>query len=210
MELGVGLVIVVAVLVVLTLVRHHEYAQRARLFRRIGFALTAVVAGLFGSFLVGETLSDPGGWKAIGLLALWGVPLGVLCLLVWFRPAVAPWALVPLVVAMTSLSIWFAVDPGAWRAFENRNGPVRAVGLFALALALALWGLHRTLAAGVLLVVIGVVPIALSSIGHDGMASLAAASAAPVITGLCYLASAAAQHRPPRANAPPSAHPKAA
>lgn len=213
MDVGLGLVIVVIVgLGVVALLRHQERAKRARSLRRVGFALTAVVAGLFGLFLIGETLSDPGGLKGIGLVALWAVPLGLLCLLAWFRPAVAAWALVPLVAAMTSLSIWFAADSGAWRAFENRHGPIRAVLLFALALALALWGLRRTAAAGVMLLVIGIVPITLSSIGHDGMVSLGAVSSAPLITGLCYLASAAEARRstPPRPDAPACQPPTAA
>jgi hypothetical protein len=31
------------------------------------------------------------------------------------------------------MSIWFAVNPQAWRSFEDRHGPIRAVITFVLA-----------------------------------------------------------------------------
>ncbi len=213
MDLIVGpLIVLIALVGLVVLLRRHGGARFARFLRRVGFALTVLFGGVFGLFLIGDTLSDPGGWKGVGLVALWLIPLSALCLLAWFRPGAARFVFAPLVGAMASISIWFAVAPDAWRAFENRNGPIRAVFLFALALALALWGLRMTLTAGVMLLVLGIVPIAVSSLGHGGMVSLAAASSAPVITGLCYLASTyeARRRTPPAAGAPPSEHPQAA
>ncbi len=133
-------------------------------------------------------------------MALWSVPLAVVRLLAWFRPDAAGWVFTPLVAVMVGLSIWSAVDPNGWRSVENHNGPVQAVIVFALATALALWGLRRTLQASVMLLVVGVVPVVISTTGHNGLASLAAASSAPVITGLLYLASAYVDRRrpPPR------------
>lgn len=212
MDLGGGLiVVVVVVLAVVYFARHRDDTLRARFLRRAGFGLMVLFGGFFALFLVGESLSDPGGWKGAGLVALWAVPLALVCLLAWFRSGTAGWVFAPLVAVSVGLSIWFAVDPSGWRSFEDHNGPVRTVIVFALAAALALWGLRRTMQAGVLLLLVGVLPIVISSIGHDGMASLAAASSAPVITGLLYVASACLdRRRPPPLADSPSEHPRTA
>lgn len=203
--MGMGLIVVVlVVLAVAYFARHRERTLRARFLRRAGFGLTMLFGGFFGLFLVGDTLADPGGWKGVGLVAIWAVPLAVVCLLAWFHPDAAGWVFAPLVAAVIGVSIWSAVDPSGWRSFENHHGPVRAVIVFALAAALALWGLRRTLRAGMLLLVVGVLPVVISSTGHNGMVSLAAASSIPVATGLLYLASAYVDRRrpPPRTIAP--------
>ena len=78
-----------------------------------------------------------------------------------------------------------------WRSFEDRHGPLRAVITFILAAAMAVLGLKRSVAAGILLLAVGVIPAAVSSLGSFlGLASLSIASAAPVITGILYLVSA--------------------
>lgn len=204
MGIGIGPIVVLAV-VAAYVGGHRAQTMHARFFRRAGFAIMAVGGGFFGLFLVGETLSDPGGWKGIGLVALWGVPLCAMGLLAWVRPHAAGWVFAPLTVAVVGLSIWSAVDPTGWRSFENHNGPIRAVIVFVVAVALALWGLRRTLPAGVMLLVVGVLPIVISTAGsRGGTASLAAASSAPVVTGLLYVASAFAGRRrsPPQARSP--------
>lgn len=212
MDIAGGLVLVVLVVLVLTyFARHHERARRARFLRRVGFGSMALFGGFFALFLTGETLADPGGWAGAGLVALWAVPLALACLLAWFRPDAARWLFPPVVALVIAFSIWFAVDPSGWRTFEDNNGPVRAILVFALAAALALWGLRRTMLAGVLLLVVGILPLAISSIGHGAMASLAAASSAPVLTGALYVAAAFLDRRqpPPLADAA-TKHPKAA
>ena len=101
-----------------------------------------------------------------------------------------------------------------WRSFENLHGPIRAVITFVLVAPIALLGLKRTAAAGVLLLVVGVVPLAVSSLGSLlGFASLSVVSSAPIITGIFYLVSAriAGWPAPPaRAGTGPAEQPKAA
>jgi hypothetical protein len=92
-----------------------------------------------------------------------------------------------LTAAVIGVSIWFALSPHAWRSFEDRNGPVRAVITFVLAAAITVLGLRRTAAAGILLLAVGVIPVAVSSLGSfAGFASLSVVSAAPVIAGVLY------------------------
>ncbi len=211
MNVGMGLVLIVLVVVVIaSFARHREGALRASFLRRAGFALMVLFGGFFGLFVIGDTLSDPGGWKGAGLVALWVVPLVLVGLLAWFRPDAAAWVFALLAAAVIGLSIWSAVDPTGWRSFENHSGPIRAVVVFALAAALALWGLRRTMQAGVMLLVVGILPILISATAHNGMASLAAASSAPVVTGLLYVASAFVdRHLPPSRTGSPSGLPTA-
>ncbi len=119
------------------------------------------------------------------------VPLAGLAALSWLRPGWAVYVLAALTAAVTGVSIWFALNPQAWRSFEDRHGPVRAVITFVLVAAIAVLGLKRTVAAGILLLAAGVIPVAVSSLGSFlGFASLSIVSAAPVITGILYLISA--------------------
>lgn len=196
---GAGFLVlsVVTALVAVGFKRHPEPAERARFLRRLGFDVMAVCSTFAGLFIVGETLSDPGGWEGVGLLALWVVPLVAVAAVGWFLPAVAAKLFPALVAVVVGLSVWFAIDPDAWRSFEDGNGPVRAIATFALASALGLYGLRRTGAAGVMLLVVGLVPVALGSFGGGGMSSLAAASTAPVLTGVLYVWST-------RSNPPPA------
>ncbi len=163
---------------------------RATLPRRTGFVLMAVITVVFGLFVIGDTLTDPGGWAAVGLIALWAVPMAALCGLVWLRPDWATRVLGVLAGLLVVASIWFAVAPGAFRSFENQHGPVRAIAVWVVAAAAALLGLKRTMAAGIILLVIGAAPLLIASARFGGFASLAVVTAPTVIAGALYLWSA--------------------
>ena len=186
------ILLLAAVLVGALLVRGRSAAQRARLLRRTGFGVMAVLAVLVGVFVIGETVDDPGGWSAVGLIAAWLVPLVVLCVLAWRRPEWGGWVLTVLTGAVVVGAAWFAVDPQAARRLEDGVGPVRALAVFVVAAALGVLGLTRTRQAAVLLLVVGLLPVLLSGLGRGGMSSLAALSLPAVLTGVLYLASALA------------------
>ncbi|MHB1430839.1 MAG: hypothetical protein ACYCVZ_01805 [Streptosporangiaceae bacterium] len=189
-------------------------ARRAVVLRQAGFYVTAGLAFFFGAMLAGETFTDPGGWTAAGLVAAWAVPLAGLAALSWFRPGWAVYVLAALSATVIGVSVWIAVSPQAWRAFEDRHGPVQAVITFVVVAAIAVLGLKRTFAAGILMVAVGVIPVVVSSLGGlAGAAPLAVASTAPVITGVLYLVSAHLAKRPPppaRASTAQPERPKAA
>ena len=130
---------------------------------RAGRVLTItamVLAGLFGLlavlFTAGETLADPGGWQAVGLIALWLAPLVVLVVLALARPTLAQPVLVALTAVWVAVALWSIVAPHAWRSYESTNGPVRAVACLALILPITALGWHRPPPAGAMLLVIGV------------------------------------------------------
>ena len=199
--LSVLVVAIAIALLIVAVVRQPDPVKRAVVLRRAGFGLMALSALFFGAFLIGDTFADPGGWKAAGLVAAWAVPLAGLAALSWLRPGWALYVLAVLTAAVIGASIWFALNPEGWRSFEDQHGPVRAVIIFVLVAVIALFGLKRTAAAGVLLVAAGIIPVAVSSLGSFlGFASLSIVSAAPVITGVLYLVSAHLAGRP----APPA------
>ncbi len=195
--LAVLVVAIAIALLIVVVVRRPDPVKRAAVLRRAGFGLMALSGFFFGALIIGGTFYYLGGWKAAGLVAAWAVPMAGLAALSWFRPGWAVYALAALTAAVTGVSIWFALNPQAWRSFEDRNGPVRAVITFVLVTAVALLGLKRTGAAGVLLLAAGIIPVAVSSLGSFlGFASLSMVSAAPVITGVLYLVSAHLAGRP--------------
>jgi hypothetical protein len=184
--------LLVAVLLGALLVRGGAPARQAHLLRRAGFVAMAVFAVLVGAFVIGETLDDPGGWRAVGLVAAWLVPLAVLAALAWRRPDLATWVLGGLTGVVVIGAVWFAVDPQAGRSLENDVGPVRALAVFVVSVVLGVLGLARTGLAAVLLLVVGLVPVLAGTLGRGGMSSLSAASLPALLTGVLYLASALA------------------
>jgi len=212
--LSVLVVAVAIALMIVAVVRQPDLGKRAVLLRRAGLGLMALSTLFFGAFIIGDTFADPGGWKAAGLVAAWAVPLAGLTALSWFRPGWAVYVFAVLAAAVIGVSTWFALNPQGWRAFEDRHGPIRAAITFVLVTAIALLGLKRTAAAGILLLAVGIIPVAVSSLGSFlGFASLSIVSTAPVITGVLYLVSAhmAGRPAPPaRTGTEPAERPKAA
>ena len=157
----------------------------ARFLKWAGFTVMALSTLIATVFIAGETFTDPGGWKGAGLVAAWAVPLAVLVALAWYRPGRAVPVFAVLTPAVIGISIWFTVSP-------RGKGPTDAILTFALAAAIAVLGLKRTGLAGMLLLIVGIVPFAVSSLvsGHGGFGSLAAVSFAPITTGVLYLLSA--------------------
>lgn len=192
---------IILILAVVVLIRRGDPGQRARVLKQTALGVMAFITAFFGLFVVGEALTDPGGWTGLGLVAAWLVPLAALAAVAWYRPDWAAPLLAVLVAAVIGVAIWFATNPDGWRAFEDRHGPIRAIISFVLAAAVALLGVKRTAVAGVLLLVLGVVPVVVSSLGSSlGLVSLAMVSVASVLAGVLYLWSAALANRatPPR------------
>ncbi len=190
--LGSVALIIVALAMGVVFLRQQDRAVRARALTRTGASIMAVFTVLAGLFVSGYALADPGGAGGIGLVLGWIIPLTILALLAWLRPAWAAPVLISLTAALILASIWFAVDSAPWRAFENQNGPFRAIAVLVLAFPGAVLGLKRTLAAAWLLVVLGMGPVLVSAMGSlAGVVSLSAISVIPLITGLLYLVAAA-------------------
>lgn len=194
-KLFVGLAVAAAVLLVLAWLR--TAADRALFLRRAGLVLMAVFTVVGAAWIAAEAFADPGGWRAAGLVAAWLVPLTVLLAASRYRTDFAVVLLGALTAVAVGIGIWVAVDPEPWRAFENDNGPVRAIITFVLAAPIALLGWTWPRPAGVLLVVLGVVPAALAAAGTaSGLGSLIVVGIPPALTGMLYLLADTVSKRP--------------
>jgi hypothetical protein len=200
MTVGFPIIVVIVTLTAMFLARQPDPQKRARIVKRTGFGVMAFITAFFGLFIVGETFTDPGGWKALGLVAAWAIPLAALAAVAWYRPGWAIRLFTVLIGVVIGVSVWCALNPEGWQGFEDRHGPIRTIISFVLAAAVAVLGLQRTAVAGMLLLVLGVVPVVGSILASQlGFASLAVVSSAPLIAGVLYVWSAAVAGRlPPR------------
>lgn len=115
----------------------------------LAFSLMAVVGLLGGAFVLGETFTDPGGWTAVWVSALWVVPMLGLSVFALLRPDAASPVFVVVTVAVALFTLadsLFAIIP------RDDWGPVAAIVVFALGVTLAFFGLRRALLAGALMV----------------------------------------------------------
>ena len=140
-----------------------------KILQIVALSLMGAIGLFMGMFIIGETLPDPGGWRGIGLVTLWLVPMVVVAAFAWVRPQWAQWLLVTLTAVVVGLLVWSAVAPQSWRDFENNNGPILAIAVFALAIPLTVLGWHRPLAAGSMLLLLGLTaPVALVIVSVTG------------------------------------------
>ena len=189
--LAVAAVVVVAVVLGVVLNRQKDPQRRATALTRTGAVLMAVFTVFGAAFIGGYAMEEPGGSAGLTMLLAWAAPMLVLAALAWFWPAGAAPLLVALTAAFVALCVWFAVDSTMARSFQEVNGPVLAVGVVALAFPAAILGLKRTALAGWLLLALGALPLLITVLGRSGpIASLAAASVVPLITGAVYLLAA--------------------
>lgn len=170
---------------------HRDDAERA--MKGAAILSAGVWTAFFGLFAVGEAFSDPGGWPAFFGTAAWLVPLVVLSLLSWRRPRAAVAILGALLTAVASVYLWSAALPATWATFEDANGPVRAVIALVLGLPIAVVGMRRPRAAGLMLLALSALPLVLvfiglvRGLGPEGWPLIIVAVPA-AFTGVFYLA----------------------
>jgi hypothetical protein len=138
----------------------------AKVLRYVAFTLMALI-GLFGGmFVAGGTFADPGGWSAVAMTASWALPLIALSVFALRRPAMAG----PFFIAATALVVLFTLADSAFRIIPHNTGPVAAVVVFTLGVALAFLGLRRAELGGLLMVIAGLAQLA-GTRGHLGGSS---------------------------------------
>lgn len=186
--LAAAALIVAAATMGIVSMRQPDRSVRARALVWTAAAIMAAFMVLAGLFISSFALADPGGTEGVMLVVSWAAPMAVLSALAWLRPAWAAPALTVLATLLVAAGIWFAIDSASWRAFENANGPVRAVAVLVLAFPAAVLGLKRTAVAGWMLIALGLGPIGFSALGSlAGVVPLSAISVVPLITGLLFL-----------------------
>jgi hypothetical protein len=191
--LAAAALILAAAVMGLVAIRQPDRYVRVRALVWTSAAIMAAFTIVAGLFISSFALADPGGTEGVMLIVSWAVPMAALAALAWLRPGWAAPALTFLSALLVLAGMWFAIDSASWRAFENANGPVRAVAVLVLAFPAAVLGLKRAAAAGWLLLALGLGPIAFSALGSlAGVVPLSAVSVVPLVTGLLFLVAARA------------------
>lgn len=127
---------------------------------QVALAVGVGPAAMWIFFVSAEILSDPGGWRGLGFVILWVLPILALAALALRRPGwAAPvmTALVGVWVAANLLTVGFAT---AWAQYEDTHGPIGLVVMLGLCVPIVLLGRARALRAGILLLVAVITPIA--------------------------------------------------
>jgi len=151
----------------------------SKALRYIAFGLTAGFAALGGAFIIGETMTDPGGSMAMALVLSWLAPMIALCALAFLRPR----ASVRVLTVTAALVAGFAVIDTVFRVVpRDEVGPVATIAVFAVSVALGCLGLRAARPAGLLLLLVGV-----ANLG-GGASAMAVSIPALVIGGLFLLA----------------------
>ncbi len=162
----------------------------AKILTYIAFTVMVLVGVVGGLFVAGYAFEDLDTWAAIGSTAAWLVPTVVLCLLALTRYSAVP----TVFVVVTGLVAAFTLlDSSVGLVDRDALGPVAAIGVFALAVSLAFLGLREASLAGLLLVVLGVVQLAATSIvfleewqadGGPGLRALLTTSSGVIVVPL--------------------------
>ena len=149
-------------------------------------------------FVIGEAMTDPGGFEGVLLASTWVVPLGAVIALIVWAPAIAARVLTVAVLAASAFSASYLLAPDAWRDFEDTHGPVRAIALFAVTVAITLLGYRPryTRQAGVLLIIAALLPAAMSIMAGQASPSLMIVSPVPLGCALLYLLAASMEQKP--------------
>ena len=130
-----------------------------------GYIAFGVLALLF---VFGETLDNPGTSNAAVLTAAWFVPMALLLILVYFNVPYLKLVILVLSGLLLLASVLIAVNPRGWFEFKFTNGPVIGIATLAFTFALAWYALRNQMLAGMLMFVLGFVPLAVEAIaqGH--------------------------------------------
>jgi hypothetical protein len=172
--------------------RHRSDLKRAAGGAALGLGIT--FTAVFGLFVAGETVSDVGGWRAVGLIALWLVPLLVLATAAWFRPQSSVTLLAGAVAIAGGLYVWSALDPMAWSGFEDEHGPVRTLASMTLFAPIVLLGRKRPRPAAIMLLTLASIPVfvllASLATGVPESWPLLLVSAPAAVSGALFLLSA--------------------
>lgn len=134
----------------------------AKVLRRTAFTFM-MAFGLLGTlFVAGYALDDPGGLTGVGMTAAWVLPMVTLGVLALVRPDTGA----PVLTFATVMVLGFTLVDGIVGVVPRDDvGPVAAITVFALAVALAALGLRRAKLAGVLMVVTALVQLGATVLG---------------------------------------------
>lgn len=135
----------------------------AKVLRYTAFGLMVLFGLLGGLFVAGYAFEDPGGWTAVLMTAGWVLPMLALIGYAVVRKQAAA----PVFVAVTAfVGLGSVLDSLVTVVPRDDWGPVLAVSVFSLGVALAFLGLYRTRLAGLLMVALALVQLVATALVH--------------------------------------------
>lgn len=136
----------------------------AKVLRYAAAGLLVAFAVLGSLFAAGYAYADLALWLAVTLTAGWLALAGGLGWLAWRRPDTA----VPVLLGLTVVVAALSVTDARMDLFDrDTTGPVVTVLIMAVLVPLAVLALHRTTAAGLFLLVLGVYQVLASGLLHS-------------------------------------------
>lgn len=129
----------------------------AKVLKYVAFTFMVLFGVLGGLFVAGYAFEDPGGWDAVLMTAGWVLPMLALVVYALVRKDAAG----PVFIAVTAfVGLSTVLDSLLSVVPRDEWGPVLAISVFSLGVALAFLGLYRSSLAGLLMVLLAVVQLA--------------------------------------------------
>lgn len=170
--------------------RVEDRGERVLLLKQLGVAIAGVPSAIFVFFIVGETMTDPGGLRGLALLMLWSLPVMAVTSVSWNRPRMASLGVGLMVMGVVAMDVWFAVDVERWRSFEDRRGPVSAVATFVVVAVTIVLAWRRPAVGGSFMLVVPTAAGVLALFVHELTPHALASAVVGSIPGALFVASA--------------------
>lgn len=118
--------------------RYTDWGARVLLLKQMGATLVAVPTGVVSFFVVGETMTDPGGLRGAVAVTVGTACVAAVATLCWVWPKQSLHVLSAGAFCVVTADIWYALDAARWRSFEDDHGPVFAVVNFLIVVVTAI------------------------------------------------------------------------
>lgn len=154
-----------------------KFTAKFAMVMMLGFSVLAIL------FISGYAMEDPGGTEGALMVAAMVVPTIVFGLLAWkktswVKPVLFVFTLLALIANLVTI-----IFPEQYFTFFNTQGPWLGTGSFIFTVVAAVYGYYGDrFIAGVLLVIITLMPFLATLVTRDPMAALAGGSSAALLT----------------------------
>lgn len=182
---------VVWALVIINFFRcHDERDARVLFLKQTAVTLVVIPTCVFAFFLVGETMTDPGGVKGVVLIFAWTLPAAVVAAATWTWPRSGAYVVLVLMLGVLLMDLCYAIDAGRWRAFEDNHGPVVAVANFVIVAIAGFLGWRRPGIGGSMMLTASIVAIMLAGFVDELIPTAFAATVVGLVPGALLMAAA--------------------
>lgn len=169
---------------------HDELDARVLFLKQTAATLVVIPAGVFAFFLVGETMTDPGGIRGLFLIVAWVLPAAALATMNVTWPRLATWTAGILTLVVVAMDLLYSFDAARWRAFEDNHGPVVAVTSFVVVVVTMSYAWRRPGVGGVFMLSLSAVSLVAAAFVEELVPAAIASSVVGLIPGALLILSA--------------------